>query len=647
MKIGTRISLAAGVPAAAAIVIAAAFFASTDYLGRQMVGLYDGPLMSISYARSAYTNALLARQQLEAGVPDPDALEYAVDDLVTDLEVIAEHTLAAPTVAILETSMPKAETALEAVWDAEGDPGALPQGFAAAINELIAEISDVVDGEAEFGYLLRERSVARQQAIMLWSALFIGVCLAGSGLLAAVTVRRLSRRLRGINSAMLDLAAGDLDVEIGSTGDRDEIGEMARSLAVFRDNGIEKARLEEEDARNQALLEEERAQRQRERAAEAEVKRREAEDLARAEAGRRRAFEDLVGGLRQVLERAGEGDFSARMTEDETLGHLEIRRLVNDLLAGFQDGFDAVSKAIEALAGRDLTCRVQGDFAGAFARIQRNMNEAVEEVNRVLVEFQTNAVSVSSGSSEMAAQVEQLKARTERSSSSLETIKDASHEIRTKVGDIARLTASSKETARKARDVAEQSNEVVTGAVSSVEEMRDIFSQIARAVEVIDDIAMQTNLLALNASVEAARAGEAGRGFSVVASEVRELAHRAGRSASQIGELVQTSSGTVGKGIERVKDAGGKMARMLDFAEEIGAQIDEIDTHAKAQAEETSGIDQSLSELIEAMRRNIAMSAGMAQTNRSLVASASAAEDLTQLFHTGAAAQSLAERKAG
>ncbi len=88
-------------------------------------------------------------------------------------------------------------------------------------------------------------------------------------------------------------------------------------------------------------------------------------------------------------------------------------------------------------------------------------------------------------------------------------------------------------------------------------------NEIAKIINVIDEIAFQTNLLALNAGVEAARAGEAGRGFAVVAQEVRELAQRSAKAAKEIKQLITTSSTQVKSGVDLVGKTGKRFSRLF------------------------------------------------------------------------------------
>ncbi|WLD57664.1 methyl-accepting chemotaxis protein [Salinispirillum sp. LH 10-3-1] len=187
---------------------------------------------------------------------------------------------------------------------------------------------------------------------------------------------------------------------------------------------------------------------------------------------------------------------------------------------------------------------------------------------------------------------------------------------------------------REAATASTDSTESATAmeaVVSSMDQIKDNNDRIEVATRLINDIAQQTNLLALNAAIEAARAGEAGRGFAVVADEVRNLSQKSDTSANEIRTLLNQSIADIDNGIAVVGNARETLTRVLTSVTSISQSIDSVSAQIVEQNRELVEMAQSSSELSDISQQQTRSAAALIESQKALKVQA---EELTQLSRT-------------
>ncbi|MFN3512923.1 MAG: methyl-accepting chemotaxis protein [Phenylobacterium sp.] len=462
-----------------------------------------------------------------------------------------------------------------------GDPETLAEairmiGPDGKADTLIAPAEDGIEAlvEAETAVMeaLSAKQVAAKRFADLSLALGIGIALALSVALGLVLTRTVAGPVTAMTRAMRRLAEGDFTIDVPATGRKDEVGEMAKAVVVFKEAGLEKLRLEGMTAEQRKAAEEERARVEAAKAAAA------AEQAA------------VVSALAEGLSRLSSGD---------------------------------------------LTYRLAQPFPADYRQLQDDFNAAMGHLQDAMVVVAGNVSAIRSGSSEISTAADHLSRRTEQQAASLEETAAALDEIVATVRKSASGAKTAAEMVVAARGDAHTSGEVVQQAVSAMSAIEASAQEISQIIGVIDEIAFQTNLLALNAGVEAARAGDAGKGFAVVASEVRALAQRSAEAAKEIKTLISASTAQVGSGVRLVGETGQALQRIVGRVAEIDGLVTEIAASAQEQSTALAQVNIAVNQMDQMTQQNAAMVEESTAASRALANEAETLASSVSRFQVG------------
>jgi methyl-accepting chemotaxis protein len=455
----------------------------------------------------------------------------------------------------------------------------------------IAELLEYQDARVEVGRAAAVATAASGRRFIIILAI-VAVILAS--VFARTVTLSITTPLRQMREGIEELARGNIDRTIQGTT-HDEVSDVARSLALVLDAQKQMAVV----ARNLAAGN-----------ASVEVKARSERDVVSHSLEQcRESIALLVREMGKLVASASAGRLAERGDETKFQGAFrELVRGMNDTLDAVTTPINEAATVLQRVASRDVTARMEGTYRGEYAKIKDALNTAVANLDEALAQ-------VSASSDQVAAASQQISSGSTELASGASAQSGAIQEVTASLQQLAGSARHSAESANTARAMSTAAKGSTAQGVESIERLSDAMSRIkassdstARIVKTIDEIAFQTNLLALNAAVEAARAGDAGRGFGIVAEEVRNLAMRTAEAARTTAQLIQESAKNAESGVSLNAEALARLADINQQVNRVGEVMAEVADTSEQQSRSVAQISDSMRRLSD-LTQNAAASA--------------------------------------
>jgi methyl-accepting chemotaxis protein len=472
--------------------------------------------------------------------------------------------------------------------------------FDASFKALEGKMSDVSDAIEAANVRAATGAMANSRLadIANWGGLPIFLLLAAA--IAILSRGLIAKPLAATTNSLTQLAGGDLDVAPIKRSAIREVAEMGRALDVFR--GV---------LENRAEL--------------AKV----ADAAAATNSNRVERTGALNVDLSKVVGAAILGDFSARVGTN--FGDSELNTLaqsVNNLVETVDRGVSETGTVLASLARADLTHRMNGQFAGALAKLKDDTNAVGDKLTDVVTQLRGTSRTLKTATGEILAGANDLSERTTKQAATIEETSATMEQLASTVAQNATRAQEASVNAQSVTDTAEAGGKVMLAATDAMERITASSGKISNIIGLIDDIAFQTNLLALNASVEAARAGDAGKGFAVVAVEVRRLAQSAASASSEVKVLIEQSGTEVAGGSRLVAEAAGKLTAMLEGARKNYELLQGIARESREQASAIDEVNVAVRTLDEMTQHNAAL---VEETNAAIEQTEAQAAELDRI----------------
>ncbi len=324
----------------------------------------------------------------------------------------------------------------------------------------------------------------------------------------------------------------------------------------------------------------------------------------------------------EVLTEMSSGNLRIKMRGEYQGEYAEIKLAMNQTIENLLSYISEISYVLNEIGKGNLTPSVSDNFQGDFIETKESFLNIIEIMNEMMGEISGAADQVASGSAQLSEGSQVLAQGTTEQASSIQeltaSISEITEQMKYNSGNAKQVSVLS-ETARK---YAQEGSEKMSQMLDSMEDMKDSSICISRVIKVIDDIAFQTNILALNAAVEAARAGQLGKGFSVVADEVKVLAARSATEAQHTSKYIEETIQRITHSTEIANKTAYAFKDIVSAVEKTVNLISEIAESTQVQSTGIMRIHRGIDNVSQVVQSNTASAEESAAASQQLLGQA-------------------------
>lgn len=292
-----------------------------------------------------------------------------------------------------------------------------------------------------------------------------------------------------------------------------------------------------------------------------------------------------------------------------------------------------IQRQLHELSGGNLDIDQSMVFHGDFKAIGDSLQFITRSFNETIRNINGSADQVADSSSQIAASMQSLASNVSEEAQSMETLLGTTEKISAEVKNSAEYAKGAKEKIAAVGTLIAQCGARMKSMLQAMDKIEESSHGIEKITKTVEDISFQTNILALNAAVEASRAGAAGKGFSVVADEVRSLASKSSESVQDTASLIENSILAVHTGTELANDTAALLQDVITMTQEVIDAVELITTSSSSQSASIEGINYSVGQVDSMVQSSSSVTQESAAASEELSGQARLLKEMVSRFH--------------
>ncbi len=333
-----------------------------------------------------------------------------------------------------------------------------------------------------------------------------------------------------------------------------------------------------------------------------------------------------------VLADVSEGNLNSVITGNFSGDHARIKDYVNNTTGSLKGYIQEISAVLGNMADGDFAQEVISDYKGDFIALKDAINAIMRSFNQMIAKINMSANQVASGTRQLSVGSQTISQGAVSQAGALEQLTVSISEVMTQTRRNAEDARIANELSAQARVAVKEGRLQMSSMQQAMTDISNSSFRIAKITKVIDDIAFQTNILALNAAVEAGRAGLHGKGFAIVADEVRSLAAKSADAARETATLIQASMKTIDNGSQITNQTAAALDSIMQSVNKITDIVSGIALSSGEQAAAISQINTGIGQLSQVVQTNSATSQETAAASEQLSGQAEMLKDMASRF---------------